>query len=42
MIGTPPGRRRARRLPLRGADLVLLAMPALWKAAPVSNNALPR
>jgi hypothetical protein len=27
-------------LPLRGADLVLLAMPALWKETPVSNNAL--
>jgi hypothetical protein len=31
---------RARRLPLRGADLVLLAMPALWPRAPVSNNVL--
>jgi hypothetical protein len=29
-----------RRLPLRGADLVLLAMPALWKDTPVSNNVL--
>jgi hypothetical protein len=28
-----------RRLPLRGADLVLVAMQALWKGA-VSNNAL--
>jgi len=28
------------RLPLRGADLVLLAMPALHKRARISNNAL--
>src|SRR5262249_34181245 len=30
----------ARRLPLRGADLVLLAMPALWRGHAVSNNVL--
>lgn len=29
-----------RRLPLRGADLVLIAMQALWKDGEVSNNAL--
>lgn len=29
-----------RRLPLRGADLVLVAMQALWKRERVSNNAL--
>jgi len=29
-----------RRLPLRGADLVLVAMQALWKRAGVSNNTL--
>jgi hypothetical protein len=29
---------RRRRLPLRGADLVLVAMQALWKRAGVSNN----
>jgi hypothetical protein len=29
-----------RRLPLRGADLVLLAMHALWNGAAVSNNTL--
>ena len=28
----------ARRLPLRGADLVLVAMPKLWNGAGVSNN----
>ena len=32
--------RRTRRLPLRGADLVLLGMQALWADAGVSNNAL--
>jgi len=31
---------RVRRLPLRGADLVLAAMPRLWKDAGVSNNVL--
>jgi hypothetical protein len=31
---------RARRLPLRGADLVLVAMQALWQPARVSNNTL--
>jgi len=31
---------RLRRLPLRGADLVLVAMQALWKHAGVSNNTL--
>jgi hypothetical protein len=31
---------RVRRLPLRGADLVLVAMQALWKPARVSNNTL--
>lgn len=31
---------RVRRLPLRGADLVLVAMQALWKHARVSNNTL--
>src|SRR6266852_1691120 len=30
----------ARRLPLRGADLVLLAMPELWRSHAVSNNVL--
>lgn len=30
----------ARRLPLRGADLVLVAMQWLWKGTPVSNNTL--
>lgn len=30
----------ARRLPLRGADLVLLAMPTLWNGAGVSNNSV--
>jgi hypothetical protein len=29
---------RARRLPLRGADLVLTAMPRLWNGAGISNN----
>ena len=29
-----------RRLPLRGADLVLVAMQALWKRAGVSNNTI--
>jgi len=29
-----------RRLPLRGADLILMAMQALWRAGEVSNNAL--
>jgi hypothetical protein len=29
---------RRRRLPLRGADLVLVAMQALWQRAGVSNN----
>lgn len=29
-----------RRLPLRGADLVLIAMQWLWKSAEVSNNTL--
>jgi hypothetical protein len=29
-----------RRLPLRGADLVLIAMQWLWKGTPVSNNTL--
>ena len=29
-----------RRLPLRGADLVLMAMQALWRHGEVSNNAL--
>lgn len=29
-----------RRLPLRGADLVLIGMQAVWKDAGVSNNAL--
>jgi hypothetical protein len=33
-VSTP----RVRRLPLRGADLVLVAMQALWKRAGVSNN----
>ena len=32
--------RTPRRLPLRGADLVLVAMQALWKRAGVSNNTL--
>jgi hypothetical protein len=31
---------RLRRLPLRGADLVLVAMQSLWKHAGVSNNTL--
>ena len=31
---------RLRRLPLRGADLVLVAMQALWKREGVSNNTL--
>ncbi len=31
---------RVRRLPLRGADLVLVAMQALWKREGVSNNTL--
>ncbi|MGH7339775.1 MAG: hypothetical protein ACREKH_04725, partial [Candidatus Rokuibacteriota bacterium] len=31
---------RVRRLPLRGADLVLVAMQALWKPTRVSNNTL--
>ena len=31
---------RVRRLPLRGADLVLVAMQALWKHVGVSNNTL--
>ena len=31
---------RIRRLPLRGADLVLVAMQALWKREGVSNNTL--
>ncbi len=31
---------RIRRLPLRGADLVLVAMQTLWKHARVSNNTL--
>jgi hypothetical protein len=31
---------RLRRLPLRGADLVLVAMQSLWKNAGVSNNTL--
>lgn len=31
---------RPRRLPLRGADLVLVAMQALWKRAGVSNNTI--
>ncbi len=29
-----------RRLPLRGADLVLIAMHSLWKSAEVGNNTL--
>lgn len=33
-------RARARRLPLRGADLVLMAMHARWRSARLSNNAL--
>jgi hypothetical protein len=32
--------RRIRRLPLRGADLVLVAMQALWRREGVSNNTL--
>jgi hypothetical protein len=35
-VSTP----RVRRLPLRGADLVLVAMQALWKREGVSNNTL--
>jgi hypothetical protein len=35
-VSTP----RVRRLPLRGADLALVAMQALWKREGVSNNAL--
>ncbi len=31
---------RVRRLPLRGADLALVAMQALWRREGVSNNAL--
>jgi len=31
---------QVRRLPLRGADLVLVAMQALWKHEGVSNNTL--
>ncbi|HEY7539723.1 MAG TPA: hypothetical protein VIF11_06250 [Methylomirabilota bacterium] len=31
---------RIRRLPLRGADLVLVAMQALWRREGVSNNTL--
>ena len=30
----------ARRLPLRGADLVLVAMQALWRREKISNNTL--
>jgi hypothetical protein len=33
-------RRQARRLPLRGADLVLLARHPLWKGIGLSNNTL--
>ena len=29
-----------RRLPLRGADLVLVAMQALWRREKISNNTL--
>jgi hypothetical protein len=35
-VSTP----RVRRLPLRGADLVLVAMQALWRREGVSNNTL--
>jgi hypothetical protein len=34
----PGGRARARRLPLRGADLVLIAMQRLWPDERISHN----
>src|SRR5260370_519105 len=36
----PSGTTPAGRLPLRGADLVLIAMQSLWARAGVSNNTL--